>query len=331
MKFRNLMILLLALTLAGVVGCSKDSTQPEAVDPVQQTASEDEFTENMEETFGSNEELPSDTDYDDVTFQRYSLLKADTYDEVLRWGRFVTGWQKTITYQLTSDTTADITMLFTQTNATFRVRGIAGVETTLTQKPFTHPITRLAKAVKRGNRWFMDEITGGFGKSDGNPDKDIEKVEIVPITNIPNSGTITIDDPQTYYFKIGAIRSIINNQVPVVNPGDSVEVTVWVSNAADDDILVMHYGVFRHSDLKFRRARRMLVRNPGRDADGPVGSKAFTQTFKAHRLPLWRIAGKFHAGIDFMTKGTIWQNDSGQPDYPYVSAAYIIPYYIIRP
>ena len=192
------------------------------------------------------------------------------------------------------------------------------------RKPMRHTVSRSALFVRRtpavaanevGFRsWKLHAITLSKGYS-----RPVHTVEIHKIAITSSSGdTITYKNPLHTFLEIP-------QDIPTFVRGDSVTITVLVSNSSDSlvynpnngatETVLLHYGISRRHHA---RKRFHFV-----GVDPNTGYNIYRGSWKVHE-PANR---PFHAVVDVIDNGTIY--DSDVQTFPYNSTTWGCPYRVV--
>ncbi len=192
----------------------------------------------------------------------------------LRFGRRITSRTSHREVELTSDSTATVTITM-ELVGTLHILGATAGDTTRYEKPFTDHATRYLYMAKRqrnpaqNGRWHMVGLSGTLIESANGT------VEIKSVKFSSASGEWTISDP---------LSRIMRENIPTLKPGEEVTVTVTTANTND--------AVFAHA---FPRLHHRLPM----EGNG-AGSYSFTWT------P--RHPGLHHLTVDAMSHNTLFDS-----------------------
>jgi hypothetical protein len=304
------------------VGGNKEATEPSEMPPAgvtsEQTAMEfyaanDEFVQNDEITFADKDVEP--TDYG-------TFGKTDASVTPLRWGRIVTSITKTVTIEVQPGDTVAIGTVEKTIIGQLKIRAIAETGDTVTlSKPFTDISKRLILfkrvARNRDRYWFnwvpvASTLIKG-GTAEPNNLISLTKVELF----LPSGQTITITDPNAYWLRYRWLRIMTNarDDAPELTPGTMVRLrATLVSASPDTDLVALRYGF----SLFHARRLRMSIVNEVDNGDG-----TFTREYEA-TWPVHFHRGYFHAGVDAITKGTLFDDQA-----PYSASWWGVPYRVL--
>ena len=324
MKKSIVLLMLLAVT-AGifVTGCKKDEgpgeQAPTGVSNEQTAivyaATNDEFVKNDEATFVDADMQPTD-------YGNFGLGKTDAAVTPLRWGRVITSVTREVTTEvLPGDTLAVATVkkVFSG-NLKIRARNLAG-DTVVITKPFTDNATRLVifKRVNRDtDRYWLNWVPVASslvkgGTAEPNNLVTLTKVELL----VPGVDTVTVEDPLTYFIRYKWLRIFTGGRkdIPELTPGAQVTVRATiVSSSSDTDFVALRYGC---DAFHFRRNRMALV------SETDNGNGSFTRVYEKS-WPVHFHRGYFHAGVEAMTKGTLFDDVA-----PYSVSWWGVPYRVL--
>lgn len=193
----------------------------------------------------------------------------------------------------------------------------------LYRKPLVHSVKKTAIFTKRFNdanalqdprrRWKLSAISLGEGKSLPEATVEIHQVDI----NTSSGENYNFTDPSELLS--------IPDDLPIAMRGETVNITVLVSNATQNPVyhpengstetLLLHYGISR-----FHRARRKFE---FKGVDPVSGYNLYEGEWIVHEPAL----RPFHAVIDVIDNGTIYDDDV--ETYPYNSATWGFPYRVV--
>ncbi|MDH3252588.1 MAG: hypothetical protein OEM41_07335, partial [Ignavibacteria bacterium] len=275
-------------------------------------AAQDEFVQNDEKTFDDQ----SIEGFDYGTFG-----KIDAAITPLRFGRFITAVTRTITVTTEPGDTIAVAHVQKDIVGVFKIKGLdeAG-DTLIVEKPFEDQATRniiFKRIARRTDRFWLNWVPvatslveGGTIRPAGDVDIAITKAELF----LPNGTVITITDPNAYYLRYRWTRLFDggNCDIPEFTPGVQARLQVTlVSTEADTDLVALRYGV----DALHKRRVRMQLTSETSNGDGTY-TRVYGVPFFLHPHRGW-----FHAGIDAMTKKTVFDDTA-----PYSVSWWGIPY-----
>lgn len=316
----------LAAFLAGSIlaGCSKDDvagtdddqgTAPVGVnnetEAMKYYAAQDEFVKNDEATFTDDEMQP--TDYG-------TFGKIDAAITPLRWGRFVSTVTTNITVTVQTGDSLAIAHVEKTIEGTFRVRGINETnDTVMVEKPFTDVSTRnvIFKRVRRDvRRYWLNWLPVASSLVDGGTIPPNNTIDITQLQLfLPNGDTLTITDPNNYYFRYRWTYLFTGGRkdVPELTPNQRVVMQATVVSAhADTDLVALRYGV---GTFQKRRMRMTLV-----SETFDPGTQLYTRIYQTPFL-VHAHRGFFTAGVDAVSHETLFDDEA-----PYAVSWWGVPY-----
>ena len=315
------------MALAGSVlaGCSNDSTGPaddgqapagvsDEMTAIQYFAREDDFVKNEEETFG------------DVTLEpgEYATFgKIDAAITPLRWGRIITGVNRSVTVNLLPGDSIAIARVTKTITGDFKIRALNGTgDTVVITKPFTDQSTRnvMFKRVRREPvRYWLNWLPVATSLVDGGTVGQSSSIDLVRLAMyLPGGDSVVVTDPNRFWlrYRWTYLYNAADSDVPEFTPGQRVRLQAKLTSAAaDTDMVVLRFGV---RGLQRARVRMRLTAEQFDPATGKY--------VRTYEIPFYTHAhtGFFHAGVDAMTRGTIFDDQA-----PYAVSWWGIPYRVL--
>ncbi len=309
---RSLAMMWTVLATVGmlVTGCNKNTNGPEeeTAPPgvtdeqtsMKTQAENDEFVKNDELTFA--DQAIAATDY------AYVVGSINASVTPLRWGRFISSVTRQVTTTIQPGDTIAIARVHKTITGTLKIKAIGTTgDTVLIEKPFSDQSDRnvVFRRIANSTRYWRNWIPVATSLVDGGTPNG--QIDIKAITLISTRDTVTITNPLDFYMRYKWLRVLYGNKdlfnrdrdVAEFRGGDSVKVRVTLESAsADTDLVALRFGF---NSLYKNRARMALVRQ---ETGGTLGYvKVFERTFFVHPRP-----GHFHAGIDAMTRATLFDD-----------------------
>jgi len=322
---RSIVLLILLAAVAGiwVTGCKQDQgpgeQPPAGVSNEQQaiiySAANDEFVKNDEITF-------SDADVQPTDYANFGLAKTDAAVTPLRWGRSFTSVTKNVTTTVQPGDTIAIAKIEKTLTGELRIKAkTAGGDTILIKKPFTDHSTRFVifKRVGRdANRFWLNWVPVASSLIKGGT---VEPNNLINLTKlellVPGVDTVTVTDPNTFFVRYRWLRIYAGGQhdTPVLTPGTRVTMrATLVSASTDTDVVNLRYGF---DATHHRRSKMLLV------SETNSGNGTYTRVYEL-TWPVHFHLGFFHAGVDAMVKGTLFDDQA-----PYSVSWWGIPYRVM--
>ena len=173
---------------------------------------------------------------------------------------------------------------------------------TVVFKNFTTTVTREIKFEKTNSsvskrNWRITSVSLPEGGTSN------QSVEITKMTvTLPNGDTIDVTSPNDYWLdRFPGIR----HQIPVINRGQGVKLTVEVKSLFDgEDFITLTFGAIRGQGHHRTKARFELVSS---EFDGTYYNKVYTQTWNEVMQPM----GHKHAIVNALPMSSV--NDSDSP------------------
>jgi hypothetical protein len=329
MKF-NAMWGLLVVSGVFIAGCAKQNVSgPDtsglttAVNAyIESAAANDIFVSTDVNTFVDQNVQP--TNYD------LGFGKIDSAITPLRWGRFITDVQRTVTTNvLPGDTTAVATIVRTITG----VLKIRIDDTTTISKGFTDVATRNVLFVRRPPQHehadssdtlhYWVPVASSLINGATTPAPVGNEIQITQLDAFTSDGdTITITDPtQSYlrYWTTGRWRNMNHNRrdqdCPDFHGGTVTLRVTLVSASADTDLVALRYGF---DILRIHGTRRLMpCVSEVKNADNTY-TRVFERTWSVHAH-----GGYFAMGVDALTRATLFDSDA-----PYSVNWWGVPYHV---
>ena len=241
----------------------------------------------------------------------------------LRFGRHVTDWGRTFTFDVQDDTAyAD---MYRSMSGNFYVVAYDSNHTMVDSfvKVFSEEFERRIRFVRTdssSNRpWRIEGITIGIGGGG-------DKVRITDLSFYTAAGS---DALFNYSSDNTSEVFIPRNDLPLFNPGDTLRIELTVEN--DDPVfdmgewdsgekVAMHYGR-GHGE----RARRRM-HDSGLFYDATADDNIFTKLWRAHNIGPEQQRRVFNMHYDLIDNATLFISDGG-----YNTAVWSLPYRIVRP
>jgi len=307
---KSLAVLMLMVALTGllVVGCKKDDGNgpgdqaPAGISTEEQAmkyyASIDEFVLNDEKTIA---------DQDVETMDYGTFGKIDATITPIRWGRIVTNVTKNISTSVQPGDTLTITTVEKTVTGNLKIKGTtAGGDTVTITKPFSDKSTRkmIFKRVDRDQRRFwMNWMPVASSLVEGGTLPPNDRIKIAGVVMLRANGDtlVSVKDPASYYMRYRWLRLFQGGKsdTPELIPGESVKLRATVVSASPDTDVV----VLRHGFDAFHRRRAHLTMVSER-----TNGSTFTREYEIS-WPVHFHRGFFHAGIDAMTKATLFDDN----------------------
>jgi hypothetical protein len=315
------LVILAVFAGLGTLGCNKELAPGEMAptgvtneqSAMQYYAANDEFVKNDEITFADKDVEPMD----------YSTFgKIDAAVTPLRWGRLISRITKTVTVTVQPGDTLAIGKVekTVQGNLKIRAKSEAG-DTVVITKPFTDLSTRyvIFKRVARAmERYWFNWVPVASSLVNGGTIAPNNLIKIVKLKQyLPNGDSIAVTDPGTFFLRYRWLRIFLGGQkdTPELVAGTTVRLRATVlSSSADTDVVSLRYGF----DLLRGRRLRMKCVSVTDNGDG-----TFTRVFEIS-WPIHFHTGFFTAGVDAMTKGTLFDDQ-----VPYSVNWWGLPYRVL--
>jgi hypothetical protein len=322
MKRVSAVLLTLAVCAGlGVLGCNKETGPGEQApagvtneqSAMEYYAANDEFVMNDEITFADKEVEPMD----------YSTFgKIDAAVTPLRWGRFITSITKTVTITVQPGDTTAVGKVEKTIVGTLKIRAKTEAgDTVVILKPFTDASTRLVifkRVARQTDRYWLNWLPVATSLVNGGTIAPNNLIAIVKLTQyLPGGDSITVTDPNAFFLRYRWLRLFAGgqNDAPELTAGSTVRlVATVVSASADTDVVSLRYGF----DALHGRRLRMKCTGETNNGDG-----TFTRVFEIS-WPVHFHRGFFHAGVDALTKGTLFDDQA-----PYAVSWWGIPYRVL--
>lgn len=320
-KVSAVLLTLAACAGLGMLGCNKE-TGPGEQSPAGVTneqsameyyAANDEFVRNDEITFADREVEPMD----------YSTFgKIDAAVTPLRWGRFITSITRTVTVTVQPGDTMAIAKVEKTIVGTLKIRAKTETgDTVVIQKPFTDASTRLVifkRVARQTDRFWLNWVPVATSLVRGGTIPPNNVISIVKLVQyLPWGDSITVTDPNAFFLRYRWLRLFAGGQIdaPDLAAGSTVRLRATVVSASPDtDIVTLRYGF---DALHGRRLRMKCL------SETNNGGGTYTRVFEIS-WPVHFHRGFFHAGVDAMTKGTLFDDQA-----PYAVSWWGIPYRVL--
>jgi hypothetical protein len=301
--------LLIATVLVGlfVAGCNKDSgpvdQAPAGVTneefAMKYYAANDEFVKNDEITFADQAIEPTD-------YGTFGKIDADVTP--LRWGRFITSINKQVTITVQPGDTISISEIEKTITGTLKIRVKTGAgDTVIITKPFTDKSTRFIifkRVGKDTDRFWLNWVPVASSLITGGT---VEPNNLLSLTKLemflPNGDTVTVTDPSNYFLRYKWLRMFMGGRkdAPELTPGTFIKLcATLVSSSSDTDVVALRYGC----DFFHARRMRMTLKSQIDNGNG-----TFTREYES-TWPVHFHRGFFNAGVDAMTKGTLYDDQA---------------------
>lgn len=315
------LVILAVFAGLGTLGCNKELAPGEMApagvtneqSAMQYYAANDEFVKNDEITFADKDVEPMD----------YSTFgKVDAAVTPLRWGRLISRITKTVIVTVQPGDTLAIGKVekTIQGNLKIRAKSEAG-DTVVITKLFTDLSTRyvIFKRVARAmERYWLNWVPVASSLVNGGTIAPNNLIKIVRLKQyLPNGDSIAVTDPGTFFLRYRWLRIFPGGQkdTPELVAGTTVRLRATVlSSSADTDVVSLRYGF----DLLRGRRLRMKCVSVTDNGDG-----TFTRVFEIS-WPIHFHTGFFTAGVDAMTKGTLFDDQA-----PYSVNWWGLPYRVL--
>jgi hypothetical protein len=304
----GVMMVMVALTGLLVVGCKNDdgtgpSDQAPAgvsneVQAMTYYSSNDAFVLNDEQTI-------ADQSLETMNYGTFGKIDANITP--IRWGRFVTNITKNLTTNVLPGDSLAVTTIEKTVIGTFKIKGKtpAGDTVTIT-KPFTDKSTRnmIFRRVNRDQkRFWMNWVPVASSLVDGGTLPPNDKINITALAMLRMNGDtlVSVKDPNTYYLRYRWLRLFQGGRTdtPELVPGEMVKLIATVVSASPDtDVVVLRYGF----DATHRRRNQLTMISE--KTDGALFTRQYAITWPVHFH-----RGFFHAGVEAMTSGTLFDDN----------------------
>jgi hypothetical protein len=320
---RVLWVFQIAVAVVGLfaAGCNKDNgpgdQAPAGVTneelAMKYYAANDEFVKNDEITFADQAVQPTD-------YGTFGKIDADVTP--LRWGRFISHIDKQVTVTVQPGDTISISLIEKTITGTLNIRARTGAGDTVNiSKPFTDKSTRYVifkRMTRDPERFWLNWVPVASslikgGTIEPNNSINLTKVEMF----LPNGDTVTVTDPTAYFLRYRWLRLFMGGRkdAPELTPGTFVRMrATLVSSSADTDVVALRYGC----DFFHARRARMTFKGQTDNGDG-----TYTREFE-YTWPVHFHRGFFNAGVDAMTKGTLYDDQA-----PYSVSWWGVPYRVL--
>jgi hypothetical protein len=318
-------VLLMLLAAAGIlmIGCKQDEgpgeQPPTGVSNEQQaiiySAANDEFVKNDEITFVDADVQPTD-------YANFGLAKTDAAVTPLRWGRSITNVTKNVTVNVQPGDTIAIAKVEKTLSGELKIKALtAGGDTIVIKKPFTDASTRFVifkRVARETNRFWLNWVPVASSLIKGGtivPNNliNLTKLELL----VPGVDTVTVTDPNAFFVRYRWLRIFAGGQhdTPVLTPGSRVTTrATLLSTSPDTDVVTLRYGF----DATHHRRTKMLLVSETNNGNG-----TYTRVYELN-WPVHFHLGFFHAGVDAMVKGTLFDDQA-----PYSVSWWGIPYRVM--
>lgn len=331
MKQRVSILWMITLTIGLIIaGCSKDDNlvntdndQPPSgvtteTTAIQNLARQDEFVQNDEKTFDDQAIEPAD-------YESFGLNKLAADITPLRFGRFITSITKTVNVTVLPGDTVAVAVVNKDITGVFKIRAInLSGDTLVYEKPFNDKATRniiFKRFARNAQRFWLNwlPVASSLIKGETAPPNNtiqIQKIEMF----LPNGDTVTVTDPANQYLLyrwVWAYRlwNNIRNDVPQLLASQEISMRVTVRSASPDtDLVALRIGF----NGMYKKRMRLQMTSEVDNLDG-----TFTRMYE-HTWTVHPHRGFFHAGVDAMTRATLYDDAA-----PYSVSWWGVPYRVV--
>ena len=320
-------ILTVGIMLA-YVGCKNNSivdpgsgptTDKQAITQMVQSDSLGEISSSDEDEMGDQGLFADDDSFDKT------LVSINP----LRWGRQITGIVRDVNVEVIGDSVATATIIKTISGnliVAAAYTDTAHIADTIISKPFTEKVERkvkfrrVARTYYYERNWIPVAIT--LVEGDSKP----ESNNLFTISSIEYTfpwGRDTVSDPLATWLRFARL----NNGVPVLKAGDSVDVRLTLTSTdPDTECAVLRYKALvakPWTSYPVLRTRRVHMQLASSTAVGGSFERVYNGRFYA-ALGAFMTIGRFNAVVDVLSHGTLY--DDGKP---YSNRYWGLPYVVV--